>query len=250
MPYPEVLDPLPDRKNWSEFKALWDSRQDVEKAVQALRIAEDWARDAPDNGDVQVWAARVCYSIGEYWTSMGKHDENAVPFYKKGIPYGEKAVKMMPHSVPAKYWYNACLGRSVQTASLMKKASLMTKFMDLVLFFFRENPQYNFFGYNITLSPMITNGGWVTEKAMRLAGVTVEGEMASLDMACIIYPDYLSLPYSKALLLAYKGKKNEAIRILEAMMAKNPDISTSITAENRNNLRLARILYNELKKEK
>jgi tetratricopeptide (TPR) repeat protein len=246
----ETIDPASNQPGWDNFARLWANRYDIEKSVQAQKISEEWAKANPGNGLLQVWACRTNYCVGEYWTSMGEHDSKAVPYYKKGVVFGEKAAKMLPHSVPAKYWYNACLGRSVQTASILTKASHFTTFFELVLFFWRENSQYHYFGFNITMAPMITNGGWVTEKGMNMAGVTVENILTSLDIAAIIYPDYIQIPYSKALLLSYKGKKDEALKILESLITKNPDKGSAIMAENRCNQRMAKALYNELIKGK
>jgi tetratricopeptide (TPR) repeat protein len=244
----ETIDPALNQPGWETFARLWANRYDIEKASQALNISEGWAKENPGNGLLQVWACRASYCVGEYWTSMGEHDSKAVPYYKKGVVFGEKAAKIMSHSVPAKYWYNACLGRSVQTASIFTKASHFSTFFELVLFFWRENSQYNYFGFNLTMAPMITNGGWVTEKGMNMAGVSVENILTSLDIAASIYPDYIQIPYSKALLLSYRGKKDEAIRILETVIEKNPDKGSAIMAENRNNQRLAKELYNKLKR--
>ena len=246
----ETIDPASSQPDWEAFARLWANRFDIEKAIEALKISEAWANANPGNGLLQVWACRASYCLGEYWTSMGEHDSKAIPYYKKGAVFGEKAANIMPYSVPANYWYNACLGRSVQTSSILTKASHFSTFFELVLFFWRENSQYNYFGFNITLAPMITNGGWVTEKGMRMAGITIENVLTSLDIAAIIYPDYIQIPYSKALLLSYKGKKEEAIKILETVIAKNPDKGSAIMAENRNNQRLARELYNKLKEGK
>ncbi len=248
-PYIETIEPASNQPGWDTFSRLWANRYDIEKAVQAQKISEGWANANPNNGLLQNWACRSSYCVGEYWDSMGEHDSKALPYYKKGIVYGEKAVKLTPHSVPAKYWYNACLGRSVQTSSIFIKASHFSTFFELVLFFWRENSQYHYFGFGLTLAPMITNGGWVTEKGMNAAGVTVENVLTSLDIAEIMYPDFIQIPYSKALLLSYKGKKDQAIKILENLITKNPDKGgTAIMAENRCNQRMAKALYNELKK--
>jgi tetratricopeptide (TPR) repeat protein len=246
-PYIETIEPASNQPGWDAFARLWANRYDIEKAVQVQKISEEWANASPNNSLLQVWACRTSYSVGEYWDSMGEHDTKALPYYKKGIAYGEKAVKMMPHSVPAKYWYNACLGRSVQTSSIFTKASHFSTFFELVLFFWRENSQYHYFGFGLTMAPMITNGGWVTEKGMNAAGVTAENVLTSLDIAAIIYPDFIQIPYSKALLLSYKGKKDEAMKILEKVIATNPDKGSAIMAENRNNQRLAKEFYNKLK---
>jgi tetratricopeptide (TPR) repeat protein len=249
-PNVETVEPASNQPGWDTFARLWANRYDIEKASKALKISEEWAKANPGNGLLQVWACRTNYCMGEYWTSMGEHDSKAVPYYKKGVVFGENAAKIMPDSVPAKYWYNACLGRSVQTASLFTKASHFSTFFELVLFFWRENSQYHYFGFNITMAPMITNGGWVTEKGMRMAGITVENVLTSLDIAATIYPDYIQIPYSKALLLSYRGKKDEAMKILETVISMNPDKGSAIMAENRNNQRLAKELYTKLKRSK
>ena len=249
-PYIETIEPASNQPGWDAFARLWANRYDIEKAVQAQKISEEWANANPNNGLLQVWACRASYCVGEYWDSMGEHDSKALPYYKKGIIYGEKAVKLTPQSVPAKYWYNACLGRSVQTTSIFTKASHFSKFFELVLFFWRENSQYHYFGFSLTLAPMITNGGWVTEKGMNAAGVTVENVLTSLDIAAIMYPDFIQIPYSKALLLSYKGKKEQAMKILENVIARNPDKGSAIMAENRCNQRMAKVLYEKLKKGK
>jgi tetratricopeptide (TPR) repeat protein len=247
-PYIETIEAASNQPGWDTFAKIWANRYDIDKAVQAQKISEGWANANPNNFLLQVWACRTSYSVGEYWDSLGEHGSKAMPYYKKGIIYGEKSVKMNPNSVPAKYWYNACLGRSVQTTSIFTKASHFTTFFELVLFFWRENSQYHYFGFGLTMAPMITNGGWVTEKGMNAAGVTVENVLTSLDIAAVIYPDFIQIPYSKALLLSYKGKKEEAMRILENVIARNPDKGSAIMAENRCTQRTAKMLYTELKK--
>ncbi|HEY9162777.1 MAG TPA: hypothetical protein VIS94_17000 [Desulfomonilia bacterium] len=249
-PYIESLDPISSMPGWDNFAKLWASRYDIDKATQAQKMMEDWASSNPDNGAVQIWAIRTCSYMGDYFTNVGD-SKKGLTYYKKGITYGERANKLIPNSLPAKYWYNACLGRSVQHASLIKKASHFSTFFELVLFFWRENSQYNNFGFAITMAPMITNGGWVTEKGMNAAGVTAENVLTSLDIAAIVYPDVIQIPYSKALLLEYKGRKGEAIKVLENLITKNPDKGgPSIMAENRINMKEAKELYENLLKGK
>ena len=47
-----------------------------------------------------------------------------------------------------------------------------------------------------------------------------------------------------------KYKKEEAIKILENILAMNPDQDKFAVAENRSQQRFSRLLYNKLKKEK
>jgi tetratricopeptide (TPR) repeat protein len=97
---------------------------------------------------------------------------------------------------------------------------------------------------------MITNGGWVTEKGMQLTGITLETELDQLELAEILYPDYFYIPYAKADVLAYKGRKDEALMILEKLLARNPDANKVIAPENRCFQRMAQQLCEEIKKGK
>ena len=250
LPVGEALLPMPLQPGWEKFYQLWTQRYDEDKAVAAVKMLDEMAVADPNDGMVQVWASRGNYYLGEYWSSMDQHDTKAMPYYKKGIQYGEKAKKLLPYSVPVTYWYQLNLARSLQFANIFTKARHLTTFVSLLLFCSYENPLYYYFGPNLTLGTMITNAGWVAEKGMGIAGVSLENEMTSLGLAEILYPDYLYIPYAKADILAYKNKKEEAIKILENILVMNPDQSKYAVAENRSHQRFSRLLYNKLKKEK
>jgi tetratricopeptide (TPR) repeat protein len=241
---------MPQMPGWDKFYQLWTQRYDIEKAVEAVKMISDIADANPNDGMIQVWACRGNYFLGEYWSSMDQHDSKAIPYYKKGIKYGEKAKKLLPHSVPATYWYQLNLARSLQFANIFTKAKYISTFVNLLLFCSYENALYYYFGPNLTLGTMITNAGWVAEKGMGIAGVSLENEMSSLDLAEMLYPDYLYIPYAKADILAYKGKKVEAMKILEDILSRDTDKDKYNMAENRCHQRFSRLLYNKLKKGK
>jgi len=250
LPTGEALPLMPNQPGWDKFYELWQERNDIEKAVSAVKMLDEMAAQNPGDGMVQVWACRGNYYLGEYWSSMDMHDSKAMPYYKKGTQYGEKAKRLLPHSVPATYWYQLNLARSLQYANILTQAKYLTTFVGLLLFCSYENSLYYYFGPNLTLGTMITNTGWLAEKGMGIAGVSLENEMISLDLAMMLYPDYLYIPYAKADVLAYKGKKKEAMKILEDVLVMDPDRDKNAMAENRCHQRFSRLLYNKLKKEK
>jgi tetratricopeptide (TPR) repeat protein len=250
LPIGEALPLMPKQPWWDRFYQLWTQRYDLDKAVAAVKLLDEMAAADSNDGMVQIWACRGNYYIGEYFSSMDQHETKAMPFYKKGIKYGEKAKKLLPYSVPATYWYQLNLARSLQFANIFTKARYLTTFVNLLLFCSYENALYYYFGPNLTLGTMITNAGRLAEEGMKIAGVSLENEMTSLDLAEMLYPDYLYIPYAKADILAYKGKKEEALKILENVLAMNPDRDKFTIAENRSHQRFSRLLYNKLKMEK
>lgn len=238
----EALPEMKSYPDWDAFRQLWAARADIEKAKTAAAMVEKMAQEHPAEGLAQIWAARTNYYIGEYYTSIGEHNAKAIPFYKQGMAYAEKGRKLQPNSVPANYWYQINLARSIQFTSLLNKGRHLMDLLNPLLFCSRENSTYYFFGPILTLGTMITNAGWVTEKGMKIAHVTLEMDMNSLEIAEILLPDYYYIPYTRADIMAYKGKKKEALAILEKLLARNPDVSPMIP-ENRSFQRMAKTLY-------
>ena len=247
-----ISDALPDLTNgngWSEFKKLWEARADISKAQCAIAMMENMAAQNPANVQVLTWASRVEYYLGEYYTLNGEHDTKAMPYYKKGMDYAEKARKLQPKSVYANYWYQINLARSIQMTSLLNKARYLMDLLTPLLYSSRENSLYYFAGPVLCLGTMITNGGWVTEKGMVIASLNLDIEMNGLEQSEILYPDYLYIPYARADILAYKGKKKEAMAVLEKIIAANPDANPLIP-ENRSFQRAAKDLLSDLQQGK
>ena len=247
-----ISDALPDLTNgngWADFKKLWVARADMSKAQNAIDMMEKIAAQNPANVLAQTWAARTEYYLGEYHTLNGEHDTKALPYYKKGMDYAEKARKLQPNNVYANYWYQINLARSIQMTSLLNKARYLMDLLTPLLYSSRENSLYYFAGPVLCLGTMITNGGWVTEKGMVIASLNLDIEMNGLEQSEILYPDYLYIPYARADILAYKGKKKEAMAILERIVAANPDVNPLIP-ENRSFQRAAQKLLSDLQQDK
>ena len=246
LPSEEALPPMKNYAGWDAFMQQWPARADITKAQTAFALMEKIAQEHPNDALAQTWAARAAYCAGEYYTSTGEHDAKGLPYYNKGMMYAGKARKLQPNYIPANYWYQICRARAVQFTSLLNQGRYLMDMLSPLLFADRESGTYYYFGPILTLGTMITNGGWVTEKGMKLANITLEMDMNALEIAEILCPDYFYIPYTRADILAYKGKKKEALGILEKLIARNPDVNRQIP-ENRAFLRLAKNLYNDIK---
>ncbi|MEN6474564.1 MAG: hypothetical protein ABFD81_11170 [Syntrophaceae bacterium] len=246
---PEALPEMKRYPDWDGFMKLWLARADMEKAKTAAVLVEKMAQEHPRDALAQVWAARVFYYIGEVYTSLGEQNQKAIPQYKKGIAYSEKALKLQPQSQLANFWYVMNLARSIQFTSLINKARFFSELLDSTLLCVKENSSYMFFNVMNLLGTMITNGGWITEKGMRIAGITLQMDLNGLEIAEMLYPDFYYIPYCRADILASKGKKKEALEILEKLLSRNPDANKQIP-ENRSFQREAKTLYEAIKEGK
>jgi tetratricopeptide (TPR) repeat protein len=249
-PIKDTTDALPDMKypGWDTFKTLWLARIDIEKSKAAVAIAERMATENPTDGLAQTWASRANYYIGQYFTSIDEHDKGII-YYKQGIAYGRKARELLPNSVPANYWYMLNLSRSIQFTSFANKARYLKSILDPLYFCSKENSIYFFCGPVISLATIVTNGGWITEKGMSFVNITLEMDLNGLEIASILFPHYYYIPYAWADVLAYKGKKAEALAILEKIIASDPNIDP-LFPENHIFIRMAKRLYNDIKQGK
>jgi tetratricopeptide (TPR) repeat protein len=233
---------------WDTFKTLWLARIDIEKGKAAVAMAERMAREHPADGLAQTWASRANYYIGQYFTSIDEHDKGII-YYKQGIAYGSKARELLPNSVPANYWYMLNLSRSIQFTSFANKARYLKSILDPLYFCSKENSIYFFCGPVISLATIVTNGGWIAEKGMSFVNITLEMDLNGLEIASILFPHYYYIPYAWADVLAYKGKKAEALAILEKIIASDPNIDP-LFPENHIFIRMAKRLYADIKQGK
>lgn len=246
IPTGEALPDMTGFDAWVDFKQLWEARGDIEKAKSAVLMIEKAAEERPSELLVQNWASRANYYVGEYYTCTGELSK-AKLFLKRGAFFAERALAIDPNSLPANYWYQINLARSIQFDWLIMKAPYFKTLTNHIVHCSRENTLYYFAGPVLTFSTMITHGGWVTEKGMELLDITPEMAATGLELVEILTPDYYYIPFAKADLLAYKKKKQEALAVLEQLLTRDPDVDKQVP-ENRMFLIFAKKLYTDIKK--
>jgi tetratricopeptide (TPR) repeat protein len=245
----EALPPMKNYPEWEAIQPLWDGRADIQKAERAMIMFENLAKAHPNDALAQAWASHANYYLGECYTSLGEHDTKAMPLYRKGMAYAQKARTLKPHSVAANYWYQNNLARSIQFTSLLNKARYLNDITTPLMYCDRENSTYSNFGPVLTLGVIIANGGWVAEQGMKMAGIRMEMAKNAMEIAEILYPRHFTVPFIKADILASKGKKKEARAVLEKLLAKNPDDYPQ-PPYNLSFYRMAKTLYSQIQEDK
>ena len=249
-----VIPPMTGNKEWEDALAMYDKRagegfdEISEAGLESIQRFNAIADKNPENILALSWACRVNYDIGQYYSSLNLHYEKGMDYYKKAVFYGEKALKIDPHYLPAGYWTVISRARMIQKESLLVKAKYVTYIMEKGLSGFRENGLYNYYGPSLALATIITNGGWVAEKGIGIAGIHKEVLIRQLQLCEIVYPNKLYALYGLADLYANMGKKNEALKTLDLLFSKNPEADPFIVLENRSVVRFARELKQEIEK--
>lgn len=246
-PVAEALPALPVAEKTKRFQLLWGQRAQIDKAIAAVQLLKELSTNYPKDGLTQVWASRAYYYLGLYYTSLGKSDAKAQENFEQGLRYGETALKLMPQSVPAHYWYALNLAGWVRNAGLFSKMRYAKGLMDHMLFCSRENAFYYMNGPMLEMGLLGVQGGWFTRQRVKRAGITPEVALSALDLAALLYPEDLAIPYTKARILALQGERDEAATVVARLLAKNPDANKILAADNRCYYRLAHELSIELK---
>ncbi len=246
---PGYVIPTMDYPEWEQARKHWDNRSnDVEQAKKAAIIFEQLADSHPKDILALSWALRANYDIGQYYTAVDGNNSQAMAYYEKAMGYARKAFEIDRYYVPANYWYELALARSVQFESLLGKAKHLRPLVHHGRFTLRENGLYNYFGPALALATMITNGGWVTEKGMQIIGIRLEEVMTQLDLAEILYPGKFYILYGKADVLAYKGRTDEALVLIEQILKSDPDANPYVALENRAVVEFSKRLRDQIKK--
>lgn len=220
-PVGRALPELAASDMWDEAIKYWDMREKIESAEKAVELFKKIADSQPDNVLAKIWVTRAIYYLGYYYTSIDQH-EKGLPYYKEGIEYGKKALALDPNSVPAHYWRQVNLSRSIQTTNLLNKARNLKPIMNHLVFTANENPTYFYNGPVLSIATIILHGGWVAEKGMGMAGYNMEAVITGVNLGVIAYPSYLYSHFAKAQVLAHIGEKDQAIRILNNILTMDP----------------------------
>lgn len=247
-----VVPPLTGNEEWEKTLSLWNSRAGQEfdtitqQGLDAVDRFNRLAEKNPDHIETLAWACRANYDIGQYYTSLGFHEEKALKYYRKAIYFGKKALCINKYYMPAVYWTLISRARLIQEENLFTKAKNVSYLMENGLLGLRENGLYNYYGPSLALSTMITNGGWVAEKGIRMAGISVDVLINQLRLAQVVYPNKLYALYGLADIYAHQGENEEALKVLDVLFSKDPDKDPYIKLENRSVVRFARKLKQEI----
>ncbi len=240
-----VLAEIAQGQDWETAVAAWDNRADISQAKKAVNLFKQIADKDPQNGSSLIWVCRGFYYLGYYYMAE-QNEEFSLSYFHEGVKYGEKALKILPDSVPANFWFALNFGRTIQNMSLIKKAIKFRPLLSHTMFCLRENPLYFYYGPVLVLGTTITRGGWVVKKVMQRHGLTLDNVLNGLELAELLYPNYLYIPYCKAEIYADIGRIQEAKGILKKVSARAPDGSTYHSAENRVVIKLSKILLDRI----
>ncbi len=233
---------------WKKAFDLYMQRTDNISYLQ--QAATEFSRIAdsnPQDGRAQTWASFVNFDLANYYNVMGDYESEALPLFLTATEYGRRAVKLLPQDVPANFWYQASLGQSIIYDNIFKKVGSLNEIYRHLKFCHDENPTYNHFATAHALIYMIIHGGSVTQKGLEWAGISLDQLATWLDMSRILYPDNLGIYKVQAEFYLHQGRRDEALRLLEEMLQRDPEADPLQAFSNRLDMIQGRRLYAQLK---
>lgn len=244
VPVGRALPVLEDMPAFTTALQDWDKRGDIEKGKKAVAAFRRIADEHPDNLVAQTWVCRGNYYLGYYYLAHGD-DDASLPFFKQGNVYGLKALELDPHNVPANYWRQLNLARSIQNANILVKARYLHTIMDHLVLTANENTTYFYCGPLISTATIIEKGGWLAERGLGLAGYTMETVTMGLELAVKAFPTYFYTYFARAEVLYHLDRKDEAKKVLLRILDMDPCLNPYHAPENVCVQGLARIFLDE-----
>lgn len=252
LPTGYVVPAMTGNEDWEEAVSLWHQRtgddfdEISQEGLDAIKKFNHLAEKNPRDILANSWACRVNYDTGQYYSSIGKHEEKGFSYYNDSIKYGTRALSLNPYFLPARYWSTLSQARLIQQKSILTKARYVNYMMTNGLFGLREDSLYNYYGHALALSTIITNGGWAAEKGISLAGVEIESLINQLWMAHLVYPTKLYALYGLADLYLYLHDEKKAQDVLNMIFSSDPDQDPSLKLENRGVIRFSREIQKKI----
>lgn len=244
--------PMTGNSDWEEAVSLWNQRagggfdEITAAGLEAVKKFNRLAEKSPEDILANAWACRANYDIGQYYSSIGRHEEKGFAYYHDSIKYGNLALLLDPYYLPARYWSMLSQARMLQDESILTKARYVNKMIADSTFGLREDSLYNYYGYTLAIASMITNGGWAAKEGLSLAGIEVQTLINQLRLAQVVYPTKFYVLYSLADLYFYLKEEKKAQEVLEKIFSLDPDMDPLIKLESRSVVRFSRELQEKI----
>lgn len=232
LPYGRGLPELEDMAQWKKIAPYWDKRSNIKSAMRAVEMFKNIADKKKGDLTANLWASRGFYYLGSYY-AVKDDDKKAVYYFKKGTEYGKRSIDLSPYNLPANYWYFLNFGRTMEYAGIFEQTINAKSMLKYIVFCFRENMMYFYFGPVMIAGGAIARGGWLTRNILEMLGYHLNDVLTALDMAEILYPDYFRIQSCKAEIYFNTGQKEKARKILISLLKKDPAVNRIHEAENR-----------------
>lgn len=233
----------------TEADGLWEQRADQAKLEEALGKWKQAAETAP-SAELFVKLSRGHYLLADGFHALNNNVELRNQHYTEGLDWAERAIqaaapefvaavqsgekhrdaikKAPKDAVPGLYWYSTNMGKwasSKSFATVLKHKDDIKATMDQVM---ALDPDYFF------AAPYRYFGAYEARTAGLAGGSLVKSE-EYFTKAVALAPNYLATKVLWAEYLCPKQKetgKETARRLLEEVIAANPDAEPSISVEN------------------
>ncbi len=207
-----------------QAEALWNEREDIEKAAKAIAAYEGLRKEKPQDYDVLLHLSRLHYWIGQNLASTNKQD--ALSHYKKGREYGKRASEVAPDK-PGGYFFEAAnlarennlKGTFSNLWGISTVSRLNEKTASIDPDYFYRGPD-RFFCALYTKKPGLLGGS--TSKAIEFGKRAAEA-----------FPNYAGNRFFLAEAYVKDGKNDLARKELEAALALPDDVLPDVIPEQR-----------------
>jgi len=205
---------------FQEADSLFTFGEDVARDKQSLAVVERGL--AADGGNYQwLWrAARGYYYVGD---EAGKNEK--LGYFQKGIDVAQRAIAARPDGVEGHFWLGANYGGYSEEKGALKALQTVKKVraeMETVL---RLDDRYNDGGAYLALGEM-------DRELPRIVGGSLSRAISRLEQGVKVAPNNLEMKLSLARAYQEDGRREDARRQLQEILARTINPSRAHTERN------------------
>ena len=195
----------------AEADALYEGREDINKARVAVAALRQARTADYDNYDAAWKLARAAFYVGDHTDSDSERDD----MFREGIEAGKAAVGLQPNKADGHFWLGANYGGSAAHSTLANLSSFrdIKGEMDAVL---KIDEAYQ--GYSAYLGL-----GRLYLQAPRVLGGDTAKAIEYLEKGVKLSPNNTTMRLDLAQAYAANNREADAKKQIEAIMAATPD---------------------------
>jgi len=199
-------------KHLAQAEQLYAQRPDLSRVRRAISLLNEVVKNDPENYEAFRRLAKYYHFLGDHV----KDEDEKKDVFEKGIGAGKRAVALQPHKADGHFWLAANYGSSAEYRSFLTRWRIVKPMREELEAAIRIDPRHE----NGSAYALL---GKLYAEAPGLFGGDLKRGIEYGEKAVEIGPDnslaklFLAESYFRA------GRKSEAKRLLEEILAMSPD---------------------------
>jgi len=197
-----------------------DSTADIYK--QCVALIEQADKLDPNNPEIIIELSRYTWNYGDNLPKDTDEQKKTLEgLYGQGLDYAEKSLKIK-ETVGAHYWLAVNKSASLEFSNILSQAAAFPSIYSHSQYVTNNEPNYYYGAAGRLWAEILSR---VPKKVVELVNWDVNEAVAEIDKAIVAEPRYFdNYLYKARFFHVYFGNDEEALKLLDEMLKKDPNV--------------------------